>query len=378
MRTVPLAKPHITVSEIIAVQQVLESGWLTQGKQVQRFEACITDYVDARYGVAVNSCTSALHLALLAKGVVPGDEIICPSFSFIATANAIVHTGAIPVFVDIDEDTYNMDVAIVEAVIGRNTVGILAVDQFGLPCDINSLRKIADEEGLFLNEDAACALGAEVGDQKIGSIADVTCFSFHPRKIITTGEGGMAVTNEKKDADIMRCLRSHGASIDDRKRHTAKGRLYEDYPEIGYNYRMTDIHAAIGIEQLVKLDDLIEERQYLAKLYKDFLKDVEEVIVPNREGHIYQSYLIRLEDGIDRDEIIRFMADKGIATRRGIPPIHQQTAYVRRFGEQTHLPITEKCSKQTMFLPLFNSLAESELIYVVDTLKHALIHVDRT
>ena len=262
---IPLARPYTDDSEIEAVSAVIRSGWITQGRKVAEFEELVAEYVGARFAVVVNSCTSALHLSLHLQGVGPGDEVICPSFTCVATANAIRHTGAIPVFVEIDPLTFNLDPDAAAAAISPKTQAIMVVHQIGLAADMDALMQIATDHNLVVIEDAACALGGDYKHKRIGGLGNPTCFSFHPRKIITTGEGGMITTNDETLAKRARMFRAHGAAISDIDRHDALGLVVTPYNEVGYNYRMTDMQATIGIEQMKKLPLLLERRREIVR-----------------------------------------------------------------------------------------------------------------
>jgi dTDP-4-amino-4,6-dideoxygalactose transaminase len=312
--------------------------------------------------VAVSNCTTALHLALLAAGVGPGDEVICPSFSFIATANAILYTGARPVFVDIDPRTYNVDPELVEAAITPRTKALMPVDQIGLAADISVIRAIANRHGLKVVEDAAPSLGSMVDGRRVGSLSDFTCFSFHPRKSITTGEGGMITTDDNDAAARLRRIRSHAASTSDLHRHASKTVKFEEYRELGYNYRMTDIQAAIGIVQMRKLDSILASRRRLAARYAELLGDCEWLdlpFAPSANFHTYQSYCIRIRSQGQRDAIMADLAARGIATRRGVMAIHLEPFY-RDLCPEVSLPVTERCSAETLLLPLYPGLTDDE------------------
>jgi Predicted pyridoxal phosphate-dependent enzyme apparently involved in regulation of cell wall biogenesis len=370
---IPITRPFLGEEEVAAAAEVIRSGWLTQGERVEQFETAVARYVGAGRAVAVSNCTTALHLALLAAGVGPGDEVICPSFSFIATANAIVHAGARPVFVDIDPRTYNVDPELVEAAITPRTKALMPVDQIGLAADIVAIRAIGKRHGLKVVEDAAPSLGSMVGGRRVGSMSDLTCFSFHPRKSITTGEGGVITTDDPDAAAWLHRIRSHGASTSDLHRHRTKTVEFEEYRELGYNYRMTDIQAAIGLVQLRKLDSILAERRRLAARYGELLRDCDWLELPweppNRY-HTYQSYCVRLRAPEAREAIMAEMAGRGIATRRGVMAIHLEPFY-QRLCPGVRLPVTERCSAETMLLPLFPGLTDDEQRFVVESLLDA-------
>jgi perosamine synthetase len=377
---IPITRPFVGEDEVAAAGEVIRSGWLTQGERVQEFETSVARYVGAGRAVAVSNCTTALHLALLAAGVGPGDEVICPSFSFIATANAILHAGAQPVFVDINPRTYNIDPELVEAAITPRTKVIMPVDQIGLAADINAIRTIAERYGLKVVEDAAPSLGAMIGGRRVGSLSDLTCFSFHPRKSITTGEGGVITTDDPEAAAWLSRIRSHGASTSDLQRHRSKTVAFEEYRELGYNYRMTDIQAAIGVVQLRKLDSILAERRRLAARYAKLLAGYEWLEVPfepHDSFHTYQSYCIRLRSEKMREAIMADLAGRGISTRRGVMAIHMEPFY-RELYPDVSLPITELCSAETLLLPLFPGLTDEEQQLVADSLIKAGTRADQS
>ena len=370
---IPVARPFVGEEEEQGVVSVLRSGWLTQGAQVAAFEAKFAEYVGCEHAIAVSSCTTALQLALWACGVGPGDEVICPSFSFIATANCIAYIGAKAVFADIDLATYNIDPAAVEALISPRTKAILAVHQIGLPAEMNAMRVIADKHGLMLIEDAACAIGSEYEGALIGSpIGDLACFSFHPRKIMTTGEGGMITTRHAPMAERIRRLRQHAMSVSDTVRHNAKQIVTEAYDEIGFNYRMTDMQAAVGIVQLSRLSALLERRRYLAQQYTDAFRGVswlETPYVPEHCSHNYQSYMIRLlGDAVERrTEIMQGLLEKNISTRRAVMAIHRERPYVHEKWDE-RLPQTCTATDGGIILPLFHQMTDGEQAYVISAL----------
>lgn len=366
---IPLAKPYFTLTEERRVREVLRSGWVTQGPAVSSFEEAVARYTDAKYAVATTSATTALFLSLYLLGVGPGDEVITPSFTFIASTNVIVHTGATPVFIDIDPATYNIDAGKIENKITKKTKVILSVDQFGLPCDYDQIRRIAKKHGIYHLSDGACALGSLYKGKHVGGLTDITCLSFHPRKVITTGEGGMIVTNRKLFAKKAKILRHHGMSVSDIVRHHSRVPINESYTEIGFNYRMSDIQAAIGNAQMEKIDSLLRRRAVIAGNYTRVFQDSAEVIppyVPKDMQPNWQSYIIRLRKG-NRDVVMRRLLEDGIATRRGNLAVHQQIAYRGRRNNNL-LPETEKAASQTLALPIFPQITKDEQGYVIDKL----------
>lgn len=340
---------------------------------MQAFETSVAAYVGVPHAVATTNCTTALHLALRAAGVGPGDQVVCPSFSFIATANAILHAGAEPVFVDIDPDSYNIDPAQVEASITPRTRAIMPVDQIGLAADIPAMLGIARRRGLTVIEDAAPSLGATVGDSRVGSLSDMTCFSFHPRKSITTGEGGMITTRDPEAAERLRRIRSHGASTSDLTRHQSGSVAFEEYPELGFNYRMTDVQAAIGLVQMKRLQSILAARRRLALRYSSMLADIDGIEVPHEPPgrcHTFQSYCVRLAQGT-REHVMESLAKAGIASRRGVMAIHLEPFY-RSLAPGLTLPETERAARETLLLPLFVDMTEAEQVRVVESLADSL------
>lgn len=371
--TIPVARPYIGAEEEQAVVDVLRSGWVTQGPRVAEFEDRFSKYIGCDYSVAVSSCTTALHLALLTIGVGPEDEIICPSLSFIATANAIVYAGATPVFSDIDLATYNLDPRRIEEVISPRTKAILVVHQVGLPAEMDELLAVAAKHGLAVIEDAACAIGSKYNQALIGKpLGAMACFSFHPRKILTTGEGGMITTNDEKTAEKLRRARQHAMSLSDVVRHSARQIVTETYDEVGFNYRMTDMHAAIGITQLNRLDDLLARRRYLAGRYTQALQSVgwlQTPAVPDNCLHNYQSYMVRLIDDMAgrRDAMMQNLLEKNISTRRAIMAIHREQPY-RSERWDNRLPNTDLATDTGLILPLFHQMTDVEQEYIIESL----------
>ncbi len=374
---IPLAIPCTDEAEAQAAAAAIRSGWVAQGARVMEFERMVAAYVGAQFAIATNSATSALHLSLYLQGIRAGDEVICPSFTCFATANAIRQLGAFPVFVEIDPRTFNLDPAAAAAAVTPKTRAIMAVHQIGLAADMAPLQEIARRHSLAIVEDGATALGGEYRGKRIGALGAPTAFSFHPRKIITTGEGGMITTDDEALADMARIVRSHGASVSDLERHKARGTIYAAYPVMGFNYRMTDIQGAMGVEQMKKLPAILARKQEIGRWYDEHLAEIAEVAppyVPADCVHSYQSYLITFRPGsaVNRDALLRQMAERGISCRHGIAPLHWEPYYRELYGE-LHLPVTEAVSLSTMFLPIYPQMTEAELRYIVDNLKDLLV-----
>jgi perosamine synthetase len=371
---IPVARPYIGTEEEQAVLEVLRSGWVTQGPRVAEFEERFSKYIGCDYSVAVSSCTTALHMALMAIGVGPGDEVICPSLSFIATANSIAYTGAMPIFCDIDLATYNLNPARLEEAISPRTKAILVVHQIGLPAEMNEILAIATKHNLTVIEDAACAIGAEYDGKLVGQpLGKMACFSFHPRKILTTGEGGMITTSDPKLAERLRRLRQHAMSLSDVVRHNSKQISSETYDEVGFNFRMTDMQAAIGITQLGRLSDFLERRRHLAVRYTEALRQLpwlQTPVAPGNSRHNYQSYMVRLTGNFatKRDAIMQELLEKKISTRRAIMAIHRELPYRSERWEHS-LPQTELATDTGLILPLFHQMTESEQDYIIETVQ---------
>jgi perosamine synthetase len=373
---IPITKPELGEEEAQAAAHAIRTGWIAQGPLVAQFERAIAEGLGVEHVVLTSNCTTSLHLALLCSGIGPGDEVIVPSFTFIATANSVLHAGGTPVFVDIDPRTYNIDPSKIEAAITPRTKAIIPVDQIGLAADLDAVIEIAARHNLKVIEDAAPALGATYRGRPIGAISPITCFSFHPRKSITSGEGGAITTNDAEVAARARVLRSHGASVSDLARHSANTVIIEEYEELGYNYRMTDIQAAVGIEQFKKLDDIMARRGRLAERYNTLLAGIDGLTppyAPEDAPHTYQSYCVRLdpERVASREVVMERMLAKNIATRRGVMAIHEEPYYVKRFGHIA-LPETEAATRNTLLLPLFASMTEAEQDRVIETLRQSL------
>ncbi len=395
-RSIPFARPWLGENEADAARRVILSGWVTQGPEVEAFEREFADYVGARYACAVSSCTTALHLALLAVGVRPGGEVITVSHSFIATANAVRYCGATPVFADVEPRTFNMNPPLIEALITEKTEAILCVHQLGMPCDMKSILEIARRRNIPVVEDSACAIGSQIalndaGFERIGKPhGDVACFSFHPRKIVTTGDGGMITTNNAGHDRLFRLWRQHGMSVPDTARHSAKTVIFEEYEKLGYNYRMTDIQAAIGREQLKKLPEMIERRRLLARRYHELLSaETPEITTPHEPKWAlsnWQSYCARLPEWADQLKVMRQMLDAGAPTRRGVMCAHREKAYLGAPwscgdgpgvcgcapGSCRKLAESERAQDRTILLPFYSEITEDDQDYVVARLKEAL------
>ncbi len=374
---IPITRPFMDEAEALAAANAIRSGWIVQGPLVAEFEAAVAARLGVEHAIAVTNCTSALHIALICSDIGPGDEVIVPSFSYIATANAVIHAGATPIFVDIDPRTYNLDPALIEAATTPRTRAIIPVDQIGLAADLDPILEIAARHNLKVIEDAAPAIGALYKGRPIGSVSPLTCFSFHPRKSISTGEGGLITTNSAQIATRARVLRAHGASVSDLARHNATKVVIEEYAELGYNYRMTDIQAAIGLEQLKKLDYILRCRQRLAARYNEKLSHLTGVttpFVPDYATHTYQSYALRLDPACTppREQIMAEMLEWGVATRRGVMAIHEEPYYRLTRQVQTSLPVTEAATRNTLLLPMYTTMSEAEQDYVVEAFQQCL------
>jgi len=392
---IPITKPVLGEAEAKAAERAILSGWVTQGPEVVAFEKEFAGYVGASHACAVSNCTVALHLALRVVGVQAGDEVITVSHSFIATANSIRYCGAVPVFVDIRPETFNMDPALIEDAITERTQAILCVHQIGMPCDLRAILDVAGRHGLPVVEDAACAIGSEMqwnGEwERIGRPrSDIACFSFHPRKLLTTGDGGMLTTTNGDWDKKFRLWRQHGMGVPDAVRHTAGQVIFESYLELGYNYRMTDIQAAVGREQLKRLPEIVSHRRAQALRYLELLAGVPGLELPAEPTWArsnWQSFCVRLPESCDQRQVMQALLDVGIATRRGIMCAHREPAYVREPwscsegpgpcgcapGSCRRLRQSEVAQDRAILLPLYHQMSVTDQERVAAALRAACV-----
>jgi perosamine synthetase len=378
---IPVARPWLDERDAEAARRAILSGWVTQGPEVAAFEREFAIAVNAPYACAVSSCTTALHLALLAVGVGAGDEVITVSHSFIATANAVRYCNATPVFVDVTADTFNIDPSLIEPAISDRTKAILVVHQLGMPCELPPILALARRRGIPVVEDAACAIGSELlwdgRWERIGKPhADVACFSFHPRKLLSTGDGGMLTTRDEKLDATFRLLRQHGMTVPDTVRHSSSHVVFEEYSVPAYNYRMTDIQAAIGREQLKRLPAIVERRRTLAAAYAEYLRGIPGVIPATEPAWArtnWQSYTVRLQPPLDQRRVMQRVLDEGISTRRGVMNAHREPAYPAGSWRAAG-PLTrgEQAQDTAIVLPLYHQMTDEDQQRVVAALRRAV------
>ncbi|HEY1303464.1 MAG TPA: DegT/DnrJ/EryC1/StrS family aminotransferase [Vicinamibacterales bacterium] len=378
---IPVARPWLDERDAEAARRAILSGWVTQGPEVAAFEREFADAVGAPYACAVSSCTTALHVALTALGVGPSDEVVTVSHSFIATANAIRYCGAMPVFVDVRADTFNIDPTELEAAMTSRTKAVLVVHQLGMPCELDAVLEIARRRGVAVVEDAACAIGSQIRWQgqweRIGRPhGDIACFSFHPRKLLSTGDGGMLTTRRAEQDARFRLLRQHGMSVPDTVRHASAQVIFEEYAVAGFNYRMTDVQAAIGRVQLSRLPAIVARRRELAARYDTRLRGLTGVmpaVEPEWARSNWQSYTVRLEPPLDQRRVMQRMLDDGIATRRGVMNAHRERAYPpgswRAAGP---LARGEQAQDTVIVLPLYHHITEEDQDRVIGSLTRAI------
>jgi dTDP-4-amino-4,6-dideoxygalactose transaminase len=374
MSRVNVMKPWLGEEEAAALAEVIASGWVAQGPRVAAFEAAFAEAMQADHAVAVSSCTTGLHLALLVAGIGPGDDVVVPSFSFIATANAVVYVGARPVFADVDPVTGNLTAETVAAAVTADTRAVIAVDQGGVPVDLDSLRALLDPRDIVVVEDAACGAGSTYRGRPVGAGAEITAWSFHPRKVLTTGEGGMVTTSRRDWADRARTLREHAMDVSASARHASVLAPEESYGEVGYNFRMTDLQAAVGLVQLRRLPEVVERRRTIAASYAKAIDDIEglrAVADPAWGTSNFQSFWVEVLDDYptDREGLLERLAHADISARRGIMAAHQQPAYAGRDTGDATLAATERLNTRTLILPVFHELSESDQQRVIAVLR---------
>jgi dTDP-4-amino-4,6-dideoxygalactose transaminase len=374
-RIIQISQPSMGQEEWEATREPIFSGWITQGPKVKRFEEMFAKRHEVKHALAVSNCTTALHLALVALGVGPGDEVIVPAFTWVSTANAVMYCGAMPVFVDVDPITFNIDVNKIREKITAKTKAVIPVHLFGLCADVDKIKQIAPD--LKIVEDGACAAGSALNGRPAGSLGDIGCFSFHPRKSVSTGEGGMLTTNNDELAETLNRLRNHGASISEEQRHKGpKPYILPEFDMVGYNYRMTDIQGAVGVVQLGKLDQFIDEREKWARYYNEQFRDIDWLRTPDydsRYKHGWQSYVLFIDETkapVKRNDLMEYLQQHGVSTRPGTHAVHMLGYYAKTFGIKPHdYPGAFASNEFSMSIPLHNKMSEADYQYVVGLIK---------
>lgn len=374
-RNIPISLPSMGMEEWEALKEPIESGWITQGPKVKEFEKIFAKRHNVKHALAVSNCTTALHLALVALGIKEGDEVLVPAFTWVSTANAVIYCNAKPVFVDIDPITFNIDISKIAEKITSKTKAIIPVHLFGLCADVETIRR--EFPDLKIVEDGACAAGAALNGRPAGSLGDIGCFSFHPRKSVTTGEGGMLTTNDDALADLLNMLRNHGASISEEQRHKGpKPYILPEFDHVGYNYRMTDLQGALGVVQLKKLDQFIDERLQWANYYNEELGKIDWLripIYPSNYKHGWQSYVLFVDEAkapMKRNELMEFLQQNGISTRPGTHAVHMLGFYKNKFGIKANdYPGAYSANEFSMSIPLHNKMVKEDYSYIVKILQ---------
>jgi perosamine synthetase len=366
LKKIPLSGPDITSLEKQEVLEVLDSRHLSQGKKVEKFESLIKNYIGSKHAIAVNSGTSGLHLIVKSLGLKEGDEVITTPFSFIASSNCLLMEKVKPVFVDVDEKTFNLDSDLIEEKINENTKAILVVHIFGHPANMEKINEIAKKHNLYVIEDACEAIGAEYKNKRVGNFSDASVFAFYPNKQLTTGEGGMILTNNDNIARLCKSMRNQG------RNETGEWLKYE---RLGYNYRLDEMSSALGVAQMMRIEEILKKRQKVVDMYLEKLKDISGVIVPYVSNDVKMSWLvftIRVDEKI-RNNVLQYLQDKGIGCRNYFPSIHLEPFYKELFGyKKGDFPISEKISNQTINLPFYNNLKEEDIKIVVGELNNAI------
>jgi perosamine synthetase len=368
LEQIKFSSPYYGEEEVNAVAEVIRSQWIVGGSKLLELERRFAEISGASYGVGISSWTTGAFLVLKALGIGPGDEVIVPSLTFIASVNVIVHAGATPVFADVDPETWNIDPVDIERKITPKTKLILPVDQIGIPCNMDAINELAENKNLMVLEDAACAFASRNRGRPVGSLCDITIFSLHARKIITTGEGGMIVTTNKLLAEKLKRLRHQGMSLSDFDRHQSSPTLFETYPEIGYNFRMTDIQAAIGLKQLDRLENILTRRLHIAERYHAYFKNYDWISCPKIEKDLqpnWQSYQLKLQKNapLNRNMLMESLYKRGIPTRRGVMASHLEAPYL---SLKARLPVTDDLAASSLQLPIHPALTDDQQDYIFE------------